>query len=44
MDAALLYQPPYTNYSSNGLSGIFPDNEATKIIEILGLIKINAAA
>ena len=44
MDAALLYQPPYTNYNSNGLSGIFPDNEATKIVQILAEIKLNAAA
>jgi type I restriction enzyme R subunit len=44
MDAALLYQPPYTNYSSNGLSGIFSDSEANKIVEILGAIKQNAAA
>jgi len=44
MDAALLYQPPYTNYNSNGLSGIFPDNEATKIVEILTEIKFNVAA
>jgi type I restriction enzyme R subunit len=44
MDAAMLYQPPYTNYNSNGLSGIFPDNEATKIVQILTEIKLNAAA
>ena len=44
MDAALLYAPPYTNYNSNGLSGIFQDAEATKIVEILETIKLNAAA
>ncbi len=44
MDAALLYQPPYTNYNSNGLSGIFSDDEATNIVEILESIKLNAAA
>ncbi len=44
MDAALLYQPPYTNYNSSGLSGIFPDEEATKIVEILTEIRLNAAA
>jgi type I restriction enzyme R subunit len=44
MDAALLYQPPYTNYNSSGLSGIFPDDEATKIVEILTKIRLNAAA
>lgn len=44
MDAALLYQPPYTNFNPNGLSGIFPDSEATKIVEILEAIKQNAAA
>lgn len=44
MNASLLYQPPYTDYNSNGLSGIFLDDEATKIVEILESIKINAAA
>ncbi len=44
MDAALLYQPPYTNYNSNGLSGIFSDDEATNFVEILESIKLNAAA
>ncbi|HEX8566264.1 MAG TPA: DEAD/DEAH box helicase family protein [Pyrinomonadaceae bacterium] len=44
MDAAMLYQPPYTNFNSNGLSGIFPDNEAAKIVEILTEIRSNAAA
>ncbi|MFL6210430.1 MAG: DEAD/DEAH box helicase family protein [Pyrinomonadaceae bacterium] len=44
MEADLLYQPPYTNYSSNGLSGIFSDSEATKIVDILEAIKQNAAA
>ena len=44
MDAALLYQAPYTNYDSNGLSGIFSDNEASKIVEILTEIRLNAAA
>lgn len=44
MDAELLYQPPYTNYNSSGLSGIFSDSEATKIVEILEAIKQNAAA
>jgi len=44
MEAGLLYQPPYTNYNSSGLSGIFSDNEATKIVEILTEIRLNAAA
>jgi type I restriction enzyme R subunit len=44
MEAQLLYQPPYTNYDSNGLSGLFSDAEATKIVEILEAIKQNAAA
>lgn len=44
MDAALLYEAPYTNFNSNGLSGVFADNEATKIVEILESIKLNAAA
>jgi type I restriction enzyme R subunit len=44
MDADMLYQPPYTNYNSNGLSGIFSDNEATEIVAILEGIKQNAAA
>jgi type I restriction enzyme R subunit len=44
MDASLLYQPPYTDYNSNGLSGVFADDEASKIVEILSSIKQNAAA
>ena len=44
MEADLLYQAPYTNYNSNGLSGIFSDGEAKKIVEILEAIKQNAAA
>lgn len=44
MEPGLLYQPPYTNYDSNGLSGLFSDIEATKIVEILEAIKQNAAA
>lgn len=44
MEPELLYQPPYTNYDSNGLSGIFSDTEATRIVGILESIKQNAAA
>jgi type I restriction enzyme, R subunit len=44
MDAALLYEAPYTNFNTSGLSGVFSDNEATKIVEILESIKLNAAA
>ena len=44
MDASLLYQPPYTNYNSNGLSGVFGDDEAGRIVRILSSIKQNAAA
>ncbi len=44
MDAAMLYQAPYTNYDSNGLSGVFSNGEAEKIVEILETIKLNAAA
>ncbi len=44
MDAGLLYQPPYTNFNSNGLSGVFADGEASKIVRILSSIKQNTAA
>ncbi len=44
MDAGLLYKPPYTDYNSNGLSGLFKDDEANSIVRILSAIKQNAAA
>jgi type I restriction enzyme R subunit len=44
MDPGLLYESPYTDYNPNGLSGIFPDGEAKKIVDILSMIRMNAAA
>jgi len=43
MDAALLYEAPYTYYDSNGLNDVFTDNEVVKILEILSEIRRNAA-
>jgi type I restriction enzyme R subunit len=44
MDPALLYAPPFTDYSSQGLEGMFNDPEADRIVEVLRQINQNAAA
>jgi type I restriction enzyme R subunit len=44
MDPAILFEAPYTDYDPNGLGGIFHDDEAGKIVNILKLIKQNAVA
>ncbi len=44
MDAARLYESPYTDYSSEGLDGVFKDAQAGKIVDILEDIRRNAAA
>jgi type I restriction enzyme R subunit len=42
MDAGLLYEQPFTNYSPSGLDGLFPETEATDIVQILANINQNA--
>jgi len=44
MDAGLLYEPPFTDYSSNGLDGVFSDADASRIVSILDTIRQKAAA
>ena len=38
----MLYEPPYTDLNPTGLDGLFDDDQARKIVEILGLINGNA--
>ena len=42
MDAGLLYEQPFTNYSPLGLDGLFPETEAVDIVQILAMINKNA--
>ena len=42
MDAGLLYEQPFTNYSALGLDGLFPETEAVDIVQILAMINRNA--
>jgi type I restriction enzyme R subunit len=44
MDAGLLYEAPFTDYSSTGLDGVFSDNDASAIVSILGSIRETAVA
>ena len=44
MDAGLLYEPPFTDYSTTGLDGLFVDTDANEIISILGSIRQTAVA
>jgi type I restriction enzyme R subunit len=43
MPAELLYEPPYTYKSSDGLSGIFSVDDSHQIVAILNSIRENAA-
>lgn len=43
MKADILYEPPYTNFSSDGLSGIFSVDDSHQIVAILNSIRENAA-
>jgi type I restriction enzyme, R subunit len=44
MDPGLLYEPPFTDYSSTGLDGVFKDEDASRIVSILGSIREAAVA
>jgi type I restriction enzyme R subunit len=44
MDPTLLYEAPFTDYSSKGLDGMFPDSEAQGIVSILNSIHQTAVA
>jgi type I restriction enzyme, R subunit len=44
MDAGLLYEPPFTDYASTGLDGLFVDQDASGIVSILDSIRESAVA
>lgn len=44
MDAELLYQAPFTDYSTKGLDGVFSDNDASQVVSILETIRKAAVA
>lgn len=44
MDPGLLYEAPFTDYSTTGLDGVFSDKDATGIVSILGSIREAAVA
>ena len=44
MDAGLLYEPPFTDYASAGLDGLFVDTDASGIVSILDSIRDSAVA
>jgi type I restriction enzyme R subunit len=44
MEAGLLYEAPFTDYSSTGLDGVFSDRDASGIVSILGSIRKAAVA
>jgi type I restriction enzyme R subunit len=44
MDPSLLYEAPFTDYSSKGMDGVFQDSEAQGIVSILNSIHQTAVA
>jgi len=44
MDPSLLYEAPFTDYSSKGLDGMFTDRDASGIVSILNSIHEAAVA
>lgn len=44
MDAALLYESPFTDYASAGLDGVFKDQDANGIVSVLDSIRRAAVA
>jgi type I restriction enzyme R subunit len=44
MDAGKLYEPPFTDFSAEGVDGVFKNQEADRIVSILEQIRENAAA
>ena len=43
MDPRMLFEHPFTNISSEGPSGLFTEEDATKIVKIIRSINVNAA-
>lgn len=44
MSPQSLYEPPYTDYSAQGLDGMFPDADADELVELLRQVNTNAIA
>ncbi len=44
MEPEKLFDSPYTDFSPNGVSGLFSDGDAEKIVKILDDVRVNAAA
>lgn len=44
IDAEMLYEPPFTDFHTQGISGIFDDDGAMKLISIIKQINLNAVA
>lgn len=44
IEPSKLYEPPYTDFNTSGLDGVFEDNDADRIVGILRSISENAAA
>lgn len=44
IEAELLYEPPFTDYSPSGLDGVFSDADANGIVAILSSIRNAAVA
>lgn len=44
MDAALLYESPYTDFNPLGVEGVFGEMATMELISILGEIRLRAAA
>ncbi len=44
IEPSKLYEAPYTDFNTSGLDGVFQDNDADRIVDILRTIRANAAA
>jgi hypothetical protein len=44
MEAGLLYEPPFTDYSAKGVDGVFDDETASGIVGVLNQIRDSAVA
>jgi len=44
MEPEMLFHSPYTDFNPNGISGIFSDGDAERIVNTLSEIRLNAAA
>ncbi|HKZ02898.1 MAG TPA: DEAD/DEAH box helicase family protein [Pyrinomonadaceae bacterium] len=44
IEPSKLYEPPYTDFNTSGLDGVFQDKDANRIVDIIRTIRTNAAA